>query len=902
MAVKKYKLAIMGASGVGKTVFLGSYFYATVHRGMQKKYPVTLSEGAVKHEQALVGQLFKGSQVGTDKRIDMGFNVNNKMEVQLFDLPGGDTTDPERWANGVKEDLENADGVLFFISADDVLHNYADFSNSVAPFSHAIQKIRAPKEGQEARMDVPIYFVFTKGDLIRNEKDENGEPYTAEKLWKVAGEGLRNTTTSGNSWLYSKGKYDKSFLTTALGDWLDANTPPKQTDYRPINVVEPMEQMYHDMVESKNKHRGIIALLTGGKGVLAAALLVALALGLTWGWQKIKWNSAVDSAKLAVSRQDYKTAIKVYDDYRGSGRLLGFGLGPLDPGSNVNESIEKLWVEYEATSFANLSGYLSVVNMNALPDANADSFQKGAEAISTYLRNDAFAAISPEHYGKVRAAEPYYSMGTILTQKIESFDDIQNVISRIDMMPSNWRDPLTNRIQLGLHTWGVKVTEEANASEAPAEGIALLDKSLAQARALAEHPWLGAEIKENSLAKLLEDWNKQKDALWGKLIEVKMSEVRGYDPADAVKELDELKNTPSLPQERFAQLEEMLASQYEALVRSWINSKNSAADVRAALANYPNMTHVARENAYAYIQKLDGIQLNDQKRRIQTAADLDTLQDNWKSVNELFTGNENAMSELRSDLQQRFDALLTAELDRAGNDISARTSGRDYEAAKSLIDSKANEIETLAGGLGSDVDFATARDRVNSWRRGIADRVADEEYTYLRSQFRGLETGAPGSGQIDPLLRRMGAFLSRWPQSAKAGEVREVREYLDQVKGGVYARLVIVDARVTKSYDTMGATDMYIKVKHDSHESSTGVFEDNDNPQFNFPINFTWTPSCGDFHFEAWDEDGMKDDRIGSASVSCGGVTGWKKLNGRISLGGGCTVNLRVENIPECRW
>ena len=51
----------------------------------------------------------------------------------------------------------------------------------------------------------------------------------------------------------AKGKYDKSFLTTSLGDWLDPSTPPKNEDYHPINVIEPMEQMYRDIRRSSRK-------------------------------------------------------------------------------------------------------------------------------------------------------------------------------------------------------------------------------------------------------------------------------------------------------------------------------------------------------------------------------------------------------------------------------------------------------------------------------------------------------------------------------------------------------------------------------------------------------------------------------------------------------------------------
>ena len=248
---QKYKLLIIGAWGSGKSTFLGSYFYSTVCRGLHKKYPITINENSVRNVHSLVRNLFEKAVCGTDTFNDMSFRAGS-MEVELFDLPGGYTTDVEYWANGVCEKLEDADGALFFISADDVVHNYPYFIATVPPFSLAIQKLRAPKEGQNARKDVPIYFLFTKGDLIRNERDENGQPYTVEKLWEMTGEGLRKCAQSGGSRLHRKGRFDKSFLVTSLGDWPDAETPPKQSDYSPINVVEPMEQMFTDMRASNS--------------------------------------------------------------------------------------------------------------------------------------------------------------------------------------------------------------------------------------------------------------------------------------------------------------------------------------------------------------------------------------------------------------------------------------------------------------------------------------------------------------------------------------------------------------------------------------------------------------------------------------------------------------------------
>ena len=118
-----YTLAIMGATGAGKTVFLLSYLYATMQLG-RGKHNVTVNLDAKeqkKLEEDIDNLINKGkSPISTSTYNNMSFNAGENMSVNLFDVPGGDTQGltPEVTAR-----LRAADGAIFFIDGEDLVHH-----------------------------------------------------------------------------------------------------------------------------------------------------------------------------------------------------------------------------------------------------------------------------------------------------------------------------------------------------------------------------------------------------------------------------------------------------------------------------------------------------------------------------------------------------------------------------------------------------------------------------------------------------------------------------------------------------------------------------------------------------------------------------------------------------------
>ena len=98
---KKYKLALMGAHGVGKTVFLGSYFYITTQRGEGNVSVSIIKQHSVDVIGKIISKIFQEHSVveGTVERIDLSFDVPKLgMDVEFFDVPGGHTQDMDQWA------------------------------------------------------------------------------------------------------------------------------------------------------------------------------------------------------------------------------------------------------------------------------------------------------------------------------------------------------------------------------------------------------------------------------------------------------------------------------------------------------------------------------------------------------------------------------------------------------------------------------------------------------------------------------------------------------------------------------------------------------------------------------------------------------------------------------------
>jgi len=297
--MEKYRIAIMGAMGVGKTVFLCSYFnmaFSAAVKRKQQRRPISVKSQDVGIIDKFITFLFKQPNpvpwiIAMARRMDLSlyedspdtdfsFCVDSlNMDITLFDVQRDYCYQgTDRWTEtDFVPDLRTADGILFFLSGEDLIHHPETLLKDNMGFVRAISLVRGSQGRKwKGRRDVPITIIFTKGDTIPDVDVKTLQAKIAP-LFQVAcqdredaGLFLKRLFKKG---LFKKGKHVKCFKSTAMGKWPDPLTPPR--DYQPENVVEPMEALYEAMHRVRRQHRR--------RKLGAAVAVAALCSLLFWG-------------------------------------------------------------------------------------------------------------------------------------------------------------------------------------------------------------------------------------------------------------------------------------------------------------------------------------------------------------------------------------------------------------------------------------------------------------------------------------------------------------------------------------------------------------------------------------------------------------------------------------------
>ena len=400
---RKYKIAVMGESNVGKTVFFGSYFHqiTDLSRG---KYPVAIkSQSSDDKITEIITQLFDKKQVvaGTDVRVDFSFSVDSLgMDIELADLPGGFTTNRNYWDDEeVRKDLQNADGALFFISAYDVINNPSEALKVNRAFADAISEIRKHTQGDvKGRSDVPIWFIFTKGDTVPEVPVDVLASKVPSLLDAAKKQQIRGSWFARS--IYKKGGYVRSYKSQSLGTWINSTTLPE--NFEPVNVVEPIEEMFEAMLDSRGSYNKMFMRI-----IVAGAVIITVGVFSASYWiDGVYWRSIEDKVKLARERNDYAAAIKLLDEFSSpftSVILPGF----IRAGGNKNALRDETYREYEAELYAPIAAEIEKINESTLPELDA-AFQDTLKRVETYLDTSHFASVNPEHYARVRSSAWYF--------------------------------------------------------------------------------------------------------------------------------------------------------------------------------------------------------------------------------------------------------------------------------------------------------------------------------------------------------------------------------------------------------------------------------------------------------------------------------------------------------------
>ena len=249
---EKYTVAVMGAEGVGKTVFLGSYFHMTKNLGMGKHSVFENNQDSWFKVKTMLDTLFvkKEPVSETSRHNDLGFSVPDlMMEVDLKSVPDGDTQNVSGWVDKVVSQIRRSDGVICFISGEDLILHPDEMSPDNTVFMKAISMFQRKRTWSLGRTNIPVWFIVTKGDTIPDVSEDELKQRVISLIKKSA------DSSKDTAWVdrfFEEGSNAMLFKVEAMGKWPSANTLPEE--FQPKNIVEPMDMLFEKMIKSRKKH------------------------------------------------------------------------------------------------------------------------------------------------------------------------------------------------------------------------------------------------------------------------------------------------------------------------------------------------------------------------------------------------------------------------------------------------------------------------------------------------------------------------------------------------------------------------------------------------------------------------------------------------------------------------
>lgn len=872
---RKYKIAVMGATGVGKTVFFGSYFNLVTNLGRGTRPIMVKSQSSVNRIAELITQLFQKHEVvqGTSERVDFSFSVDSLgMDVELFDIPGGFTQDMDAWVeNKIQPDLEQADGALFFISGEDLVKYPERVPERVLKdnmvFARAISNIRAHKAGDlKGRSDVPICFIFTKGDTIPDVsldtlKEKNAALFKAAAKSQDQGNWLEKTA-------YKKGKYVNAYKSQAIGKWESPQSVP--SDYQPDMVIEPMEDLFEAMVHSRSAYgrtlRKIIA-------TLALAVFAVLE-GGAYYYDISQWRGIQERVDRLRTEGRYEQALQEVDAFSSPSWLPSF----IRTEKKLPPLREELYRAYESAAYAPIQAALDAVDEEKAPDASP-AFLEDAEKVKRYLSVTHFAEIQPQHYEQAKCKAWYFNLGRLLNLDSQiqnaSPDELFNAI--LDCLnydvPESWQNNIRTRIDSGLRRWGGILSLDVGPEE--------FDAYIKKAEQLTDHPKLSLDTMDY-LKEQKKTWLEKKRDAW-------IREADLLSPEEGVALLERHKaEFDSINQ---AKLEDALEKHYVALVEKAL--KKDADDVdslQRLLDRYPAMTSGVRD-------KLEGrVASIREKQRQEWLRDLNAS----KNTEEIVNSIKSLGGKEQDDLRQQGIDLLQKRIETEVESIRGEVSrAKDFfdgkQEAQKALNALRQAIHPLnAGSLSSWIEEQEKAIMGELEERQLAD--CREDFTRRRN--------TRDRRDVAECRKRLDAFLELWPNSAERENVEKVRDFLNVIQGGVKGRLLVVKGKINKEA-TYDKPDVFVTVSQGDKELlRTKTVNDDWYPEFNEGVDITWTVDMPPLTFKATDRDFAMDDELFTHQEESRGFDGYKGLSKKIT-DTGCELSIEFKPdtpIPDCPW
>ncbi|MBQ7193186.1 MAG: GTPase domain-containing protein [Synergistaceae bacterium] len=875
----KYKIAIMGASGVGKTVFLGSYFNL-VSLNAKGKYTIEAkTQDAVKRITKLISDLLleKRKPLPTSERIDFSFYVSKlDMDVEMFDLQGGSVSDMDVWdMDKVTDDLTRADGALFFISGEDLVKNPERTWADNMVFSTAISVLREDKLA-----DIPIQFVITKGDTIPD--------VSLDELKKRIAALIKRATTSSKAGgfiediFFKKGQRVHVYKTEAMGKWPSVDELP--TDYEPKNVIEPMDELITEMYTARQKSKKTWWILAVA-GLLIAAVISEAGL---FAWDRHSWNKTQEKIERALRVADYPAVQKILEDFKSPSLVLPF----FRADRNVNDGYAK----YEAALYSLVQADISAINENVLPPMTQD-LKNTIKRVNDYLDVKNFASIAPAHYEQVNGKKWYFNLVELFNYDVSnaksSPDELMRIIRQCleQNTPVAWQPRVNEKIEGLVRAWCKVLPVDVKPE--------VLDDYISAADSLVNNPRISERVR-NNLEAQKEIWSESRDDRWAKIADEWIREA-GNDKEKAVKTLEQrLKDSPS--QVVTERVRKVLANYYLEIVNQWLSEYKQDTDIprlKALMNNYPAMTDDAKKKLSDGIQELD-------RFRLEKAA---SLLARSRSLQELSNEAIKYGADMNSDVIKRVvnstsESLLKDQIAQIRNTVMGYVKDENFGDGRKKIAEDCtllrNSIRPLTA---SDSEHGSKLlEDVKKFENSLMREVRTAHLNACRQEFnRNRNTTKPGD--IADCVDSLNDFLKTWTdyQSSEEFEtVGKVLNFLTTIQNGVQGRLYVVRGDFREKDSFFNTPEIYIKVIQDRQTILKTISVEKAEPAFGNSVNYTWKVN-NPLGFYAIG-DGNEKKPLWSYHLDVSGFFGYRRLSTTLEADG-CTLNIRFDaNIPSCPW
>lgn len=839
-----YKIALMGATSVGKTTFIGSYFYYT-HGGFKidnLKYNISVTDPNSSDYifDHIINTIFEKHKLveGTQQKQNITFNVSQietgrlMGQFTLTDVPGGWTTDMKGWQDKAKgyitDSLKDADGVIFFIPCDNLFENKFEgkILKETAVYIAALEHIKTGKLNKKA--DTPICVIFTKGDKFeeykQNNKTEVDQYKSDEEFFKAKINtfvGRLSQEIKTDIPFYKKGHNVNFFVSIPIGKWKNDNEVPSVDEMNPKNLIEPFEWLFENIVYEKKRYNKYINF------VIIALIIIPLILNFTY--YNLKVGYAIKKVDYYLNSKNYKAADETIESLKSSWhRYLIPSVFHRDKElSDISNAILSDHSDYE---FKKIEGLISNAKTDDLKKLmNSTYYNDYIKQLKNYLELEKISIkITPDRTRNVQEAIGHFEMLSTISLLNEAnnidinLDRIESVLKAISnqsneiklILENHFKDKINiamdnfkkDKIQNLLNISGDNDEANINSIITNIESIISKLKSFKSYNPSDDlyskffNPYIDSLSTDeiNFRDKLYNIWNNQ-------------TTKNGMTEIEKIEFWIQKKNTSKVSPKIINEITQTINTIAATLVDKTINQALN----NKSLGNIETIITNIKEVKDAILKNQIDVSLIDKLNDCENSIIIDLLKEmisksaltEMSSIDEIIKICDDFLIQINKPIyekyrdsikEQYFNEVITKHLDSVikvqVNKINSRCEEKDFKNASDILNKFEIEIKTflvfIDNKFNSSMSTIIKNDVFNTKFASIKLNTFNLNKNYLKNKFKDLSTTSTISRtMVQNLIEDLNNCNANYSQNDP--EISEVIKYLEYIKDGVQIALSI---------------------------------------------------------------------------------------------------------------